>query len=68
MGKDIELSPEIKAALADLEVQAMMFNMEIDYEAGCLTNKKNPVIKEFWLVRYLDKLNESDHLVIDNGF
>lgn len=50
---------ELLSKVADLQIQAMMFDMDIDYETLSLTEriKYNQPI---WLQRYKTKLDESD--------
>ena len=50
---------ELLSRVADLQIQAMMFDMDIDYETLSLTEriKYNQPI---WLQRYKTKLDESD--------
>lgn len=52
---------------ADLKIQAMMFDMDIDIETWSLVPKAEST-KPTWLTRWLDKQAESDYTVIDNGF
>ena len=50
---------EIKAAYADLQVQAMMFGMDIDIETWSLIPKET--YKEpFWVTRWKEKRDGAD--------
>lgn len=44
--------------LGDLEVQAMIFDMEIDYEALTVTPKVEP--QPFWITRWKEKQENGD--------
>lgn len=47
--------------LADLHIQAMLFDLEVDIERWTLrpkTDYKEP----FWITRWKDKLNDSDYM------
>lgn len=60
--KEFCLSPvdckKVQKRYDDLQVQAMLFDMDIDIETWSLTPKKK--IEYTWLDRWLDKLNNSD--------
>jgi hypothetical protein len=57
---DIEITPEIAKAVADLMVQAMMFDMDIDWENGTLTQKRVDAPEPFWKKRWMDKIHAAD--------
>lgn len=64
---DEEVTPETIKRIADLKVQAMMFDMEVDWEAGKLIPKQPEYKEPFWIKKWRDKQNSSDSSVIDNG-
>lgn len=54
------MKKEVALKLADLEIQSMIFDMDIDIEALRLTPKNN--YKEpFWLSRWKEKCQQSDN-------
>lgn len=55
----MELTKSQLKVIADLKVQAMIFDMDIDWETLSLTPKTIDN-KPFWLIRWQDKLNNSD--------
>lgn len=50
---------ELLSKVADLQIQAMMFDMDIDYETLSLTERIK-YDQPIWLQRYKTKLDESD--------
>lgn len=58
--------PEIKARVDDLKIQAMMFDMDIDWEAASLMPKRKDETP-FWVKRWQEKQAGSDYTVYDNG-
>lgn len=46
--------------LANIQVQAMMFDMDIDYETLALVPKKKVVEDPFWLVKFKDQRANAD--------
>lgn len=55
---------EIKAAYADLQVQAMMFGMDIDIETWSLVPKQT-YNEPFWLTRWKEKRDGADSPSVD---
>lgn len=53
-------SAEITKALANLRVQAMIFDMEVDIETMSLVPKKPPVIEPFWIRRWRENREAAD--------
>lgn len=51
----------------DLKIQAMLFDMNIDWETLELEPKRKDK-QPFWVKRWQDNFKESDYTVIDNGF
>jgi hypothetical protein len=56
---DIQLTPEQEHVLNDLRVQALMFDMDIDFESASLV-KTQPVAPK-WLTRYKERQYELDN-------
>lgn len=56
----METTAEQRKAIADLTIQAMMFDMDIDWEAGKLIHKTKPVVEAFWLTKWKEKEQNSD--------
>lgn len=52
---------EIRKKIADLRVQAMMFDMDIDWELLELVPKTQQK-EAVWLTRWLNRFHESDNL------
>jgi hypothetical protein len=63
--KDLILSDEqkerIRSIAADLKIQAMMFDLDVDWESLELTPKRTDT-QPFWVKNWKDKLNESDYM------
>jgi len=58
---------KIEKKINDLKIQAMLFDMDIDWETASLVPKRK--VEKTWLDKWKDKLNDSaDHSVTDNGF
>lgn len=51
----------------DLMIQAMMFDMDIDWETLSLVEKAKDETQS-WIKNWKEKQNASDYTVIDNGF
>lgn len=51
----------------DLQIQAMLFDMDIDIETWSLVPKRKDVTP-IWIKRWREKQDNSDYDVIDNGF
>ncbi len=51
----------------DIKIQAMMFDMDIDWEMLQLIPKVK-IETPFWIVRWQEKMTGGDQSVIDNGF
>lgn len=60
------LTDEQIEGLNDLRVQAIMFDMDVDWEG--LRLRPKTIYTRTWVDKWRDKLNESDYTVIDNGF
>lgn len=56
----MNLSELARTVCADLQVQAMMFNMDIDWETLSLEPKREEVIEPLWLTRWKEKREHSD--------
>lgn len=56
----MNLSELARTVCADLQVQAMMFNMDIDWEALTLEPKREKTIEPLWLTRWKEKREQSD--------
>lgn len=57
----MELDVLVERKVADLKIQAMMFDLDIDFETLELIPKET--YKEpFWLSRWKDKLDNSDYM------
>lgn len=55
------MTKQMTKTLADLRVQAMLFDMAVDLEAATLVPK--PALSPKWLTRWKDKINDdSDNL------
>lgn len=50
----------LTAALANVQIQAMMFDMDIDYETLTLQPKKKTVEDPYWLVKFKDQRANAD--------
>ena len=50
----------------DLKIQAMMFDMAIDYETLTLEPKRKD-LTPIWIKKWREKFEESDYTVYDNG-
>lgn len=50
----------VRAALANVQLQAIMFDMDIDYETLALVPKKKVVEEPYWLVRFKDQRANAD--------
>ena len=46
--------------MADLKVQAMMFDMDIDWETLEVVPKSKAKLEAVWLTRWKDKVDQSD--------
>jgi len=53
-----------KVTYADLQIQAMMFDMDIDIETWSLVPKQKKINKP-WLDRWMNKFHEADNLPED---
>lgn len=60
LGKDNLIVAREK--IADLKVQSMMFDMEVDWETLKLVSKKKPYQEPFWITRWKEKRDNSDNL------
>jgi hypothetical protein len=57
----------IRKTHAELIIQSMLFDMDIDWETASLMPKSD--YKEaVWLTRWKEKQSNADWTVIDNGF
>lgn len=54
-----ELTDEQVKKITDLKIQAMLFDMSIDWERATLTSKTLQTCP-LWLTRWKDKKNQSD--------
>lgn len=53
------MNPKVTKILSDLQIQAMMFDMDVDIETLGLTPKIN-YKEEFWITRWKEKQNGAD--------
>lgn len=59
-----EETAEIRKKLADLRIQAIMFDMDIDLEAFSLKPKKEEE-RPTWFSRYMERFHYADNLPED---
>lgn len=57
---DAELAANIDEAIADLQIKAMMFDMDIDIETWSLV-PKNKYVEPIWITRWKEKEHGVDH-------
>ena len=53
--------------LNNLKIQAMMFDMDIDWETVELTVKVKEIKEPFWITNWKEKTYDGDYTAIDNG-
>lgn len=58
--EDSTLASEIVKAVADLTIQSMMFDMDIDWETLSLIQKKPKIEEPFWLRKWKEKMHGAD--------
>lgn len=65
--EDTKLTASQVQFLDDLRSKAELFDMEVDYETLTLTPKplQQPPT---WLERWIERQNQGDYTVVDNGF
>ena len=63
----VRLTKDEIERINDLKIQAMLFDMDIDWETMTLITKAKKQPKT-WLDKFKERQNESDYTVIDNGF
>jgi hypothetical protein len=56
---DLVIDQNVINRLDELKIQAMMFDMDIDYETASLVPKSNDK-PAFWLTKWKDKQNDCD--------
>lgn len=54
------MKDQITATLNDLQVKSMLFDMDIDIEALRLIEKNKHPKAPMWLIRWKDKVEQSD--------